>query len=107
MLRLRLLALVSATLAGPIAAQGPNQAKPPAGLDLAGMDRTVQPGDGFWEYANGTWLKRTEIPADRSSWGPGEVLSELTDRRTADLIQEIAKSDAPAGTDRRKIRVYY
>jgi putative endopeptidase len=35
------------------------------------------------------------------------VLSELTDRRTADLIQEIAKSDAPAGTDRRKIRDYY
>jgi putative endopeptidase len=109
MLRLRLLALVATAgaLAGPLAAQGPNQTRPAAGLDLAGMERTVQPGDSFWQYANGAWLKQTEIPADRSSWGPGEVLTELTDRRTADLIQEIAKSDAPAGTDRRKIRDYY
>jgi predicted metalloendopeptidase len=109
MLRIRLLALVATAvaLADPLAAQGPNQGRPAAGLDLAGMERSVQPGDSFWEYANGTWLRQTEIPADRSSWGPGEVLTELTDRRTADLIQEIAKSDAPAGTDRRKIRDYY
>ena len=117
MLRLRFTLpalLLSATLAGAIArtgalpAQGPNQAPPPtSGLDLAGMDRSVQPGDSFWQYANGTWLKEAEIPADRSYWGPGEVLTELTDRRTADLIQEIAKSAAAAGTDQRKIRDYY
>ncbi|MFL5492934.1 MAG: M13 family peptidase, partial [Gemmatimonadales bacterium] len=71
------------------------------------MDTTVQPGDSFYQYANGTWLKQTEIPADRSSWSPDAVLSELTDRRTADLIREVAKSDAPAGSDRRKIRDYY
>src|SRR6478752_7483981 len=86
MLRLRLLTLIAtAVLAGPLAAQGPNQARPAAGLDLAGMERTVQPGDSFWQYANGTWLRKTEIPADRTSWGPGEVLSEVTDRRTAGL----------------------
>jgi predicted metalloendopeptidase len=106
--------LLSATVAGaialtrPLPAQGPNQTPPPtSGLDLAGMDRSVQPGDSFWQYANGTWLKQAEIPADRSYWGPGEVLTELTDRRTADLIQEIAKSAAAAGTDQQKIRDYY
>jgi predicted metalloendopeptidase len=71
------------------------------------MDRTVQPGDSFYEYANGNWLKHTDIPSDRSYWGSDAVLSELTDKRTADLIQEIAKANAPAGTDRQKIRDYY
>ena len=37
------------------------------GLDVAGMDRSVKPGDNFFEYANGTWLEQTEIPADRSA----------------------------------------
>ena len=39
------------------------------GIDLAGIDRSVAPGDDFFAYANGTWLKTTEIPADRSAWG--------------------------------------
>jgi putative endopeptidase len=97
------LALVLAT---PVPAQT-NGARPPAGLDRAGMDTTVQPGDSFWQYANGTWLKQTEIPADRSSWGPADVLSELTDRRTADLIKQVATSGASAGSDRQRIRDYY
>jgi predicted metalloendopeptidase len=97
------LALVLAT---PLPAQT-NGARPPAGVDRAGMDTTVQPGDSFWQYANGTWLKQAEIPADRSSWGPADVLSELTDRRTANLIKQVATSGAPAGSDRRKIRDYY
>ena len=97
------LALVLAT---PVPAQT-NGARPPAGVDRAGMDTTVQPGDSFWQYANGTWLKQAEIPADRSSWGPADVLSELTDRRTADLIKQVATSGASAGSDRQKIRDYY
>ncbi|MGN6391322.1 MAG: M13 family metallopeptidase [Gemmatimonadales bacterium] len=84
-----------------------NQHRSSGGLDVAGMDRTVRPGDDFWEYANGTWLKRTEIPADRSSWSSDAELTELTDRRTADLVREVAASDAPAGSDRRKIRDFY
>ena len=97
------LALVLAT---PVPAQT-NGARPPAGVDRAGMDTTVQPGDSFWQYANGTWLKQAEIPADRSSWGPADVLSELTDRRTADLIKQVATSGASAGSDRQRIRDYY
>jgi len=39
----------------------------PWGFDLSGMDRSVKPGDDFFEYANGNWFKRTTIPADRTS----------------------------------------
>lgn len=73
------------------------------GLDLAGMDRAVAPGDDFFAYANGAWVKRTEIPADRGSFGVGHEVADLTDRRTADLIKAAAASKAPAGSDLRKI----
>jgi predicted metalloendopeptidase len=77
----------------------------PAGLDLAGMDRSVKPGDDFFAYANGHWLATTEIPADRSSWGVGAELTELTTARTQALIQGAAK--ARPGTEARKIGDYY
>jgi putative endopeptidase len=76
------------------------------GLDVAGIDRSVVPGDDFFRYANGTWLKTTEIPADRSSWGSDGELTELTDKRTADLIRN-AGASAAAGTEARKIGDYY
>ena len=37
-----------------------------SGIDLAAMDKSVKPGDDFFLYANGSWFKNTEIPADRS-----------------------------------------
>ena len=64
----------------------------PHGLDVAGMDRSVKPGDDFFAYANGAWLKKTEIPADRSSWGISGELIELTTARVADIIQTAAKA---------------
>ena len=83
------------------------EAAPASGIDLAGMDRMVTPGDDFFAYANGAWRKSTEIPADRSSWGTGGIVQERTAKRTADLIAEAAKQNAPAGSDARKIGDYY
>jgi predicted metalloendopeptidase len=76
------------------------------GVDLAGIDRTVLPGDDFFHYANGAWLKTTEIPADRSSYGTGALLAELNTRRTAELIRSAA-AHAPAASDAHKIGDYY
>jgi predicted metalloendopeptidase len=93
----------------PAPAASPAPAAPaPAnvGIDLAGMDRTVAAGDDFFAHANRTWLKSTEIPSDRSSWGTGAVLAELTAKRTAELIAQAASSAAP-GADARKVGDYY
>ncbi len=73
------------------------------GLDLDGMDKAVLPGNDFFKYTNGTWLRTAEIPADRSSYGAGTIVSELTNKRTADLIQELAKTKAPEGSDAQKV----
>jgi predicted metalloendopeptidase len=86
----------------------PSSAPPSgAGLDLAGIDRSVTPGDDYFAFANGTWLKTTEIPADRSTWGAGAIVAERTAKRTADLIAEVAKQNAPASEDARKVGDYY
>jgi predicted metalloendopeptidase len=78
-----------------------------SGIDLEGIDRSVAPGDDFFRYANGTWMKTTEIPADRAANGPDAILTDLTSQRTADLIQEAAKSAPPAGSEARKVGDYY
>src|SRR6185295_12081352 len=39
------------------------------GVDLSAMDKSVRPGDNFFQFVNGTWLKTAKIPADRSSTG--------------------------------------
>ncbi len=73
----------------------------------ANMDRSVKPGDNFWLYCNGDWIKRTEIPPDRARIGVFSMLDDLSNKRTAALIEEIAKSNAPAGSGKRKIADLY
>ncbi len=77
------------------------------GIDVASMDRSVKPGDNFYEYANGSWIKRTELPPDRGAIGVFTTLADLSDKRTSALIDEIAKSNAPSGSGNRKIADLY
>ena len=58
------------------------------GFDEAGMDRGVKPGDDFYAFANGTWAKTTEIPADRSSYGMFHRLQDLSRERTRAILEE-------------------
>ncbi|WP_426269747.1 M13 family metallopeptidase [Dyella kyungheensis] len=80
-----------------------------SGIDLAGIDHSVLPGNDFDDYANGTWKKTAEIPADRSSTGIFLEVFQKTEKRNADLIQGLAsgKTKADAGTNNRRIADYY
>jgi len=77
------------------------------GVDLAGIDKTVKPGDDFYAYANGGWMKATEIPPDRSSYGVFTIVDEQVEKRTSALIQEAARAKAPAGSETAKVGAYY
>ena len=66
-----------------------------AGIDAAGMDTAIRPGDDFFMYANGTWYKNTEIPADRSSLGAFNVIDDVVKKRTASLIEHAEKAKDP------------
>jgi endothelin-converting enzyme/putative endopeptidase len=74
------------------------------GVDPAMMDRTVRPGDDFNLYANGTWLRTTEIPADRSNVGGFFIADQQTEAKLGDLIAAIERSRAPAASDEGRIR---
>jgi len=76
------------------------------GLDTAGMDRSVRPGDDFYLYANGNWLRRTVIPADRSTYGGFNIAAERAEARLTTIVQDAAAADAPAGSELRKIGDY-
>src|SRR5271168_3666184 len=66
------------------------------GIVVANMDRSVRPGDDFYRYANGDWLKRTEIPPDRRYIDPNGLdfdgSNDLSRKRIASLIEEAAKA---------------
>src|SRR5664279_6296711 len=74
------------------------------GIVVGNMDRSVKPGDNFFEYANGDWIKRTVIPPDRARIGVFTTLGDLSDKRTAALIEEAAKGSTPGA---RKIADLY
>jgi endothelin-converting enzyme/putative endopeptidase len=77
------------------------------GIVVANMDTSVKPGDDFDEYSNGDWMQRTEIPPDRSNIGVFSALADLSNKRTASLIEEAAKANAAAGSNSRKIADLY
>jgi putative endopeptidase len=62
------------------------------GFDASGMDKSVAPGDDFFTYANGTWVKNTAIPADKSRYGMFNTLDDLSKQRTRQIIEEQTKN---------------
>jgi putative endopeptidase len=59
------------------------------GFDAAGMDLSVKPGDDFFRYANGKWADRTDIPADRTSYGYFDKLAELSENRLHAILEDV------------------
>jgi endothelin-converting enzyme/putative endopeptidase len=77
------------------------------GIIVANIDRSVKPGDDFYRYANGEWIKRMEIPPDRAGIDVWSKLEDLSNKRTADLIAALAKSSAAPGSGARKVADLY
>ena len=77
------------------------------GVDLAGMDKSANPGDSFYQFVNGTWHRTTEIPADKASWGGFGLLRDLSDQRTREIIEAAAKSRGAPGSNAQKVGDFY
>lgn len=77
------------------------------GIDVAGMDKTIRPGDDFYRYVNGNWAARTEIPADRASWGGFAILRDLSDTRTREIIEAVAAAQNAPGSSGQKVGDYF
>jgi putative endopeptidase len=80
----------SALTYGAIAWSDTKQDFGPWGVDLTSRDLNVKPGDNFFNYASGSYLARTEIPADQSNTGAGRDVFNLTQEELRTLIEQSA-----------------
>ncbi len=77
-----------------------NKAPQKSGIETTAMDNAVRAQDDFYMHQNGTWMKNTEIPADRSSWGTFVQLSETVQPQLRALIEEAAAKGGDADAKR-------
>lgn len=78
------------------------------GIDLAGMDTSIKPGDDFSGYVNGTWAAKTTIPADKTSYGAFQILRDLSEARLRKILDLwAAQSDRAPDSDEAKVAAVY
>lgn len=71
------------------------------GIDLAGENRAIKPGDDFFLYVNGTAVDQMEIPPDRTRFGSFDALGRLSEERVRAILEEAGRAQAG------KIGVFY
>jgi putative endopeptidase len=77
------------------------------GIDLSDQDTSIRPGDDFFRYTNGNWLDTYELPADRSSYGSFNVLTDRSDERVKTIIDDLASIEPASGSLEQKVSDYY
>jgi putative endopeptidase len=77
------------------------------GFDMAGRDLTIRPGNDFFRYGGGTWMKNNQIPADRSRWGAFDALGAKAEADVRAIIDELSAKTAAPGTIEQKIGDFY
>src|SRR5205809_911363 len=83
------------------------QNSPP--IDPKNMDTSVKPGDDFFRYANGAWIKRTEIPPEYSRWGAFNELIERNNDALHTIAEKASKTpvDPKLSPETQKVGDYY
>lgn len=77
-------------------------------LDPANIDTTVHPGDNFFLYANGAWLKNNPIPGSKARWGSFDELVENNNKVLHELLDSVsAIKDAPKGSAAQMVGDFY
>ncbi|UCF64534.1 MAG: M13 family metallopeptidase, partial [bacterium] len=84
-------------------------ARPPAsGIDKANLDPSVRPQDDLYQYVNGKWLERTEIPSDRSNYGAFTELTEEAEKNIRLIIEDAAESARKeVGSETQQVGDFY
>ncbi|MFL6725608.1 MAG: M13 family metallopeptidase [Sphingomicrobium sp.] len=103
------LLLVCAILGSATAVQGARAPVfPPFGFDMSAVDRPTRPGDDFFQFANGAYLARTQIPADRPIASRRFEMTDRTDQQLKTLLEEASNGVAEQPSDLKgKVGAFY
>src|SRR3989442_6185057 len=87
----------------------PQSAQNPPPLDPKNMDTSVKPGDDFFSYSNGAWIKQTEIPPEYSRWGAFNELIERNNDALHTIAEKASKTpvDPKLAPETQKVGDYY
>ncbi len=77
------------------------------GLYASWLDRSISPGQNFFLFANGGWIKANPIPADRSYWGVDSVLELENQSFIRAMVESLAAQAPAAGSDAQKVSDFY
>ncbi len=78
-----------------------------SGVDAAGFDKSVKPGDDFFQYVNGTWILHNPIPSEYSRWGAFPKLRDDNLLALKAILEQLVSGPEPPDPDRRKVRALY
>ncbi|SEP28095.1 endothelin-converting enzyme/putative endopeptidase [Flavobacterium sp. CF108] len=62
------------------------------GINVSYMNTKISPSQDFFQYVNGTWLDKTEIPSDRTTWGSFNELIKKTDKDVMSILKDASKN---------------
>src|SRR5690606_21870860 len=76
-------------------------------IDRSNMDLTVKPGEDFYNYASGTWIKNNPVPPKETRWGSFNQLRDFNINAVKTILAESANSKAPAGSIEKRVGDFY
>ncbi|SET89305.1 M13 family metallopeptidase [Hymenobacter actinosclerus] len=100
--------VATTTTSAPVSAPAVQELGPGRSINLADVDRSVEPCDDFFQFSGGNWLRNNPVPGYASSWGPRNLLNDRTQARLRQLLDDAAADQSAApGSNRQKVGDFY
>ena len=99
--------MLAAVVGGMTGCGGKKKSAAVPAIDVANMDLTVAPGTDFYRYANGGWMERHPLPADKSRFGSFDQLRDVTLDQIKTILDDLGTKEHLHGTDGQKVGTFY